>query len=76
MFNRQKNTGDGGLDDKATAKLRDLADTVRTVAPDAFGADANGAHGRLIPRNDSSNEISHPSGLEQAARLSTELAYA
>ncbi|MBX2830475.1 MAG: DUF2336 domain-containing protein [Rhodospirillales bacterium] len=76
MFNRQKNTGDAGLDDKATAKLRDLADTVRAVAPDAFGTDASNAHGRSIPRKNSSSEISNPSGLEHAARLSTELAYA
>ena len=76
MFNRQKNTGDGGLDDKATAKLRDLADTVRTVAPDAFSADAGNARGRSIPRKNSSEEISEQTALEHAARLSNEMAYA
>ncbi|MEQ8284917.1 DUF2336 domain-containing protein [Thalassospira sp.] len=76
MFNRQKNTGDAGLDDKATAKLRDLADAVRTVAPEAFGSDAGGTRGRSIPRKNSSDEMADPSGLEHAARLSTEMAYA
>ncbi|MHC8493179.1 DUF2336 domain-containing protein [Thalassospira sp. SM2505] len=76
MFNRQKNTGDAGLDDKATAKLRDLAETVRTVAPDAFSADAGNARGRSIPRKSSSEEISEQSALEHAARLSTEMAHA
>lgn len=75
MFNRQKNTGDGGLDDQASAKLRDLAETVRTVAPDAYSADAGHGRGRSIPRKNSSEEISEQSALEHAARLSTEMAH-
>ncbi|MDG4719310.1 MULTISPECIES: DUF2336 domain-containing protein [Thalassospira] len=75
MFNRQKNTGDGGLDDKASAKLRDLAETVRTVAPDAFSADAGHARGRSIPRKNASEEFSEQSALEHAARLSSEMAH-
>lgn len=73
MFNRQKNTGDGGLDDKATAKLRDLADTVRTVAPDAFGADGANTRGRPIPRKNPASELTDTAALEHAARLSTEM---
>lgn len=73
MFNRQKNAGDGGLDDKASAKLRDLADTVRTVAPETFGSEAGQAQGRAIPRKSNSDENAGPAGLEHAARLSSEL---
>ena len=74
MFNRQKNTGDAGLDDKATAKLRDLAQTVRAVAPDAFGADQANAQARRIPRKQSTDDVPNLSALEHAARLSSEMA--
>lgn len=74
MFNRQKNTGDAGLDDKATAKLRDLAETVRDIAPDAFGADQAQAHARRIPRKHASENVPNLSALEHAARLSMEMA--
>lgn len=73
MFNRQKNAGDGGLDDKATAKLRDLADTVRTIAPETFGADGGRTPGRAIPRKHVSESNIDTAGLEHAARLSSEI---
>ena len=73
MFNRQKNAGTEGLDDKASAKLRDLADTVRTIAPDAFGSEAGRSQGRAIPRKNVSEHTAVPAGIEHAARLSSEL---
>ncbi|CAM3332350.1 DUF2336 domain-containing protein [Thalassospira profundimaris] len=73
MFNRQKNAGDGGLDDKASAKLRDLADTVRTIAPETFGSDTGRVQGRAIPRRHVSENNADASALEHAARLSSEL---
>jgi polyhydroxyalkanoate synthesis regulator phasin len=73
MFNRQKNTGDAGLDDKASAKLRDLADTVRTIAPETFGPDASHAQRRAIPRKQTADSAADAAGLEHAARLSTEI---
>ena len=78
MFNRQKNTGDAGLDDKATAKLRDLAETVRDIAPDSFGTiQGNGtAQARRIPRKHASEDTPNLSALEHAARLSSEMAVA
>jgi hypothetical protein len=73
MFNRQKNAGDEGLDDKASAKLRDLADTVRTIAPETFGSESGRAQGRAIPRKHVSENNADVSGLAHAARLSSEL---
>jgi len=73
MFNRQKNAGNGGLDDKASAKLRDLADTVRTIAPETFGSETGRVQGRAIPRRHVSENNADTSGLEHAARLSSEL---
>lgn len=73
MFNRQKNTGDGGLEDKATAKLRDLAETVRTVAPEAFGPGQGNAQGHPIPRKNTRDEAARRDALEHAARMSSEL---
>ena len=73
MFNRQKNAANEGLDDKASAKLRDLADTVRTIAPETFGYDAGHAQGRAIPRKHISDNTADAKGLEHAARISSEL---
>ena len=73
MFNRQKNAGDGGLDDKASAKLRDLADTVRTIAPETFGSETGRVQGRAIPRKHVSENNADVAGLAHAARLSSEL---
>ncbi|MCC9622526.1 DUF2336 domain-containing protein [Thalassospira sp. MA62] len=74
MFNRQKSTSDAGLDDKATAKLRDLADTVRTIAPDAFGADQGRAAGRHIPRKNDAEAHTDFAALEHVAQISGDLA--
>ncbi|MBO6807620.1 DUF2336 domain-containing protein [Thalassospira sp.] len=73
MFNRQKNAGNGGLEDKASEKLRDLADTVRTIAPETFGSETGRAQGRAIPRKHISENNADAAGLEHAARLSSEL---
>lgn len=73
MFNRQKNAGNGGLEDKASEKLRDLADTVRTIAPETFGSETGRAQGRAIPRKHISENNPDAAGLEHAARLSSEL---
>ncbi|WP_417810865.1 DUF2336 domain-containing protein [Thalassospira alkalitolerans] len=74
MFNRQKSKDDGGLDDKSAAKLRDLAETVRSIAPDEFGANeqVSSRSGR-IPRRKQSDIPSAQSGLDYAARLSADL---
>ena len=75
MFNRQKSKDDGALDDKSAAKLRDLAETVRSIAPDEFGAteQANSRATRIPRKKDSDGQLAQ-SGLDYAARLSADLA--
>jgi len=75
MFNRQKSKDDGALDDKSAAKLRDLAETVRSIAPDEFGAaeQANSRAPRIPRKKDSDGQLAQ-SGLDYAARLSADLA--
>lgn len=74
MFNRQKSKDDGALDDKSAAKLRDLAETVRSIAPDEFGA-AEQANSRAarIPRKKDSDDQAAQSGIDYAARMSADL---
>ncbi|PTC00809.1 DUF2336 domain-containing protein [Thalassospira xiamenensis] len=75
MFNRQKSKDDGALDDKSAAKLRDLAETVRSIAPDEFGVaeQANSRATRIPRKKDSDGQLAQ-SGLDYAARLSADLA--
>ena len=65
MFNRQKSKDDGALDAKSAAKLRDLAETVRSIAPDEFGA-AEQANSRAarIPRKKDSDDQAAQSGID------------
>lgn len=74
MFNRQKSKDDGALDDKSAAKLRDLAETVRSIAPDEFGA-AEQASSRAprIPRKKESDDVTAHSGIDYAVRMSADL---
>ena len=74
MFNRQKSKDDGALDDKSAEKLRDLAETVRSIAPDEFGA-AEQANSRAtrIPRKKDSDDLAAQSGIDYAARMSADL---